>query len=64
MVCQEGNISGAHRTLVYMTHILNLIYQFHIQYYSHILGKIPLHHGLEFLQITSFLLISLIALDL
>jgi hypothetical protein len=32
---------GAHDTLVHILHILNLINQFQIQHYSHILEKMP-----------------------
>jgi hypothetical protein len=44
---KHGNISGAHGTLVYMVHILNLIHQSQIQRYSHILGKTPPSPWLE-----------------
>jgi hypothetical protein len=37
----KKNIYGAHSNLMYMIHILNLIYQSHIQHYLHILGNIP-----------------------
>jgi hypothetical protein len=44
-----------------IVHILNLIYQFHIKYYSHISAKIS---WFRMLQVTLYLLISLIVLDM